>query len=342
MNSPERVGIALRGGQPDRVPVVEFVIDPKVAAGAVAGCADPQDCMDRLGMDSVGCGVRYDPIDEHPDGTWVDEWGVTYKKGPEVLSHPIAGPIETMADLRGYQPPDPDAEHRLGDLPDVVARYKGRRAIIFHQRVAFMWSAYLHGLDNLLADLLLDPTFTEALLDMVLEVHLATARRAVRAGAEVIVLGDDYAHNHGPMMSPDVFDRFILPRLTRMVEVIHEEGGLVIKHSDGNMYPLLESMVASGADALNPIEPVAGMDLATTKRRLAGRMAMVGNVDCGHLLSHGTVEEVRQAVRQCMLDGGPGGGYLMCSSNSIHSSVNPANLVAMVEAGLEFGRYPIE
>ncbi len=341
MNSPERVQTALRRGQPDRVPIVEFVIDPKVAEAAVPGCVDTSDCKDRLGMDSVGCGVQFDAVEEHADGTYVDEWGVTYRRNPEVVAHPVRGPIETMADLRRYQPPDPDAPHRLGELADVVRRYKGERAIIFHQRAAFMWSAYLNGLDNLLANFLLEPALAEALLDMVLEVHLAVARRAVRAGAEVIVLGDDYAHNTGPMMSPDAFDHLILPRLTRMVDVIHEEGALVIKHSDGYMYPLLESIAASGADAVNPIEPAAGMDLATTKRLVGDRMALVGNVDCGQLLSHGTTDDVRNAVRQCILDGGPGGGYLLSSSNSIHSSVKPENLVAMVEAGLEYGTYPL-
>ncbi len=341
MTSTERVFTALQRGEPDRVPIVEFVIDPKVARATVPGCIDESDCKDRLGMDSVGCGVQFLRVQDNDDDTYVDEWGVLYKANAEVVAHPVCGPIETMNDLRTYEPPDPNAPHRLGTLDDVVKRYKGRRAIIWHQRAAFMWAAYLNGLDNLLVNFLLEPAFARALLDMVLEVHIAVARRAIRAGVEIIVLGDDYAHNAGPMMSPEAFDEFILPRLTKMVDAIHEEGALVIKHSDGNMYPLLESIAASGADAINPIEPVAGMDLATTKRLVGDRMAMVGNVDCGHLLSHGTVEQVRATVRQCIRDGGPGGGYLLSSSNSIHSSVRPENLRAMVEAGLEFGAYPI-
>lgn len=342
MNSPQRVETALRRGQPDRVPIIEFVIDPKVARAAVPGCIDTSDCKDKLGMDSVGCGVVFERVRENEDGTYVDEWGVTYRQNTEVVAHPVHGPIETMADLRRYEPPDPDAPHRLGELQDVVRRYKGRRSIIFHQRAAFMWAAYLNGLDNLLANFLLEPEFASTLLDVVLEVHLAVARRAIRAGAEVIVLGDDYAHNNGPMMSPDAFDYFIAPRLKRMVDVIHEEGALVIKHTDGNIYSLLESIAACGPDAINPIEPVAGMDLATVKRLVGDRMALVGNVDCGKLLSHGSPGEVREAVRQCIADAGPGGGYLLSSSNSIHSSVKPENLVAMVEAGLEFGAYPLD
>lgn len=342
MNSRERVLVALRREQPDRVPIVEFVIDPKVAKAAVPESSDVADCMDRLNMDAVSCGVQFVKVEDRPDGTWIDEWGVAYLDGPEVVAHPIRGPIATMDDLRRYHPPNPDAPGRLGDLPDLVRRYKGRRAIIFHQRAAFMWAAYLNGMDHLLANFLLKPEFVAALLDMVLEVNLAIARRAVRAGVDVICLGDDYAHNGGPMMSPDVFREFILPRLTRMVEVIHEEGAVVIKHSDGNLYPLLEDIVSCGADGLNPIEPVAGMDLTVTKNLVGDRMALVGNVDCGHLLSHGTPDEVRAAVRQCIHDAALGGGYLLSSSNSIHSSVKPENLRVMVEAALEFGGYPLE
>jgi uroporphyrinogen decarboxylase len=341
MTSRERVLTALRRRQPDRVPVVEFVVDPKVARGAVPGCRDVADGLDRLDLDAVGCGARFDPVETRADGTWVDEWGVLYQSNAEVVAHPLRGPIATLDDLRAYQPPDPEAAHRLGDLPDLVRRYKGRRAIIFHQRAAFMWSAYLNGLDNLLANLVLEPQFCRALMGMVLEVNLAVARRAMRAGADVIVLGDDYAHNAGPLMSPALFRSFLLPPLKTMVQAIHEEGGLVIKHSDGNLYPILADIVASGADGLNPIEPVAGMDLTTTKRLVGDRMALVGNVDCARLLPLGTPAQVRQAVRQCILDAGQGGGYLLSSSNSIHSSVKPENFVAMVNAAQELGTYPL-
>ena len=74
----------------------------------------------------------------------MDEWGVLYKEGgSEAISHPIKGPIQTMCDLEHYVPPDPDAPHRLGNLPELVKRFKGRKAIIFLQRAAFIWSATL-------------------------------------------------------------------------------------------------------------------------------------------------------------------------------------------------------
>ncbi|MBN1418558.1 MAG: hypothetical protein JXP34_07250 [Planctomycetes bacterium] len=342
MTSRERVLAALRREEPDRVPIVEFLIDPKVVRAVAPGAADAAACMDRLGLDAVGCGVCFDRVEERGDGRWIDEWGVLFGPGPEMVAHPIRGPIRGMDDLRRYAPPDPEAPGRLGDLPSIVARFRGRRAIIFHQRAAFMWAAYLAGLERLLESFLIDPEFAGALLDMVLEVNMAIARRAIRAGAEAIVLGDDYAYNRGPFMAPDLFRRFISPRLARMVDAIHEERALAIKHTDGNIYPLLEALAASGADALNPIEPAAGMDLGSVKRRVGDRMALVGNIDCGELLSRGTPAEVREAVRRAILDAGPGGGFILSSSNSIHSSVRPENFLAMIEAGRTYGAYPLE
>ena len=339
MNSVERVHTALRLGQPDRVPVLEFVVDEKVARTAVPGCRDAADCMDRLDMDAVGCGAYFAKVRDLPDGEYVDEWGVAYRPGPEVVAHPLRGPVRTLADARAYTPPDPAAPHRLGKLPDLVARYKGRRAICFHHRAAFMWAAYLTGLDQLLMNFLAEPDLAACIMDKVLACNMEVVRRAIRSGAEVIVLGDDYAGNHGPMMSPAVFAEFILPRLKRMVDLIHEEGALCVKHSDGNLYSLLDMIVSAGPDGLNPIEPVAGMELAKVKRLVGDRVCLVGNIDCGQLLPHGTPEQVRQAVRQAIADGGPGGGFILSSSNSIHSSCKGENLVAMVRACHEFGRY---
>lgn len=150
------------------------------------------------------------------------------------------------------------------------------------------------------------------------------------------------AGDPGPLMSPAVFEHFILPRLKKMIDMIHEEGAFCIKHTDGNTYSLLEMIVSAGADGLNPIEPVAGMDMATVKEMVGDRICLSGNIDCAHLLPNGTPAEVSRGVRQAIHDAGAGGGLVISSSNSIHSSCSPRNLMAMIEAAKQFGRYPLE
>jgi uroporphyrinogen decarboxylase len=339
MNSTERVHTALRLGQPDRVPILEFGLDENVAHAAVPGCLDVADCMDQLDMDGVSCGAQFETTSRNADGSYTDEWGVSYMPSVEIVSHPIRGPIATLADARAYTPPDPAAPHRLGKLPDLVARYKGKRAICFHHRAAFMWSAYLMGLDNLLMNMLAEPEMVELTMQKVLNANMEVVRRAIRAGAEVIILGDDYAGNNGPMMSPEHFRRFILPPLTKMITMIHEEGALCIKHSDGDLYLLLDMIVSAGPNGINPIEPVAGMELKRVKQLIGHKVCITGNIDCARLLPHGRPEEVRASVRQAIADAASGGGYILTSSNSIHSSCDPGNFVTMVRACHEFGGY---
>ena len=341
MNSYERVMTALAVREPDRVPIVEFVISPVVVRRACPGAETQNDFEERMDLDAVCAGATFSKVEQYADGTYSDEWGVVYGPGSEVIDHPIRGPIRAKGDLLRYTPPDPDAPHRLGKLPELVKRFKGRKAIIFHQRAAFMWSAYLNGIDNLLVNFLAEPDFAHELMDTVLDTMLRIARRAIRAGADIIVLGDDYAGNKGPMFSPAVFRKFVLPRLQKMVDTVHEEGGKVVKHSDGKLWPILDDIVATAIDGLNPIEGVAGMDLGEVKKRYGARVCLIGNVDCGRLLPHGTVGEVEAAVRECIRQGAPGGGYMLASSNSIHSGVDPENYLAMIVAGRKYGAYPL-
>jgi uroporphyrinogen decarboxylase len=338
MNSQERVRAALIGQPTDRAPIVEFVIDPKVAMALVPTARDIADASDQLGLDSIANSATFLRVREQGD-EFQDEWGVIFRKGPQVVSHPIQGPIRTKDDLNRWEPPHPDAPFRLDNLKENVKRYKGKRAIFFHHRAAFMHSAYLVGLDHLLELFYDDPTFVHELLAKVATVNERIIRLAIRAGAEVICLGDDYAGNTGPLFSPQMFREFVLPYMKQMVDAIHEEGALVVKHSDGNIEPILADIVNAGIDGLNPLEPCAGMDLAKVKAAYGNRVCLIGNIDCGELLSHGAPEQVAAAVAEAIRVGVPGGRYMLSSSNSIHASVNPENYRVMIETGLRLGRY---
>ena len=157
----------------------------------------------------------------------------------------------------------------------------------------------------------------------------------------MLVLADDYADKNGPLMSPRHFREFILPGLQRAVDNGHRAWAYVVKHSDGNILPLMDMIVGTGIDAINPIEPAAGMDIGVVKQRYGDRIALVGNIDCGELLSHGSVEQVQRVTRETIRTAAPGGGFCISSSNSIHSSVKPENYLAMVETARACGAYPI-
>jgi len=338
MTSTERVQAALTGVLPDRVPLVEMLVDPKVSRALVPGAQDMAAAMDQLDLDCVPCSVAFPPVTWRGD-EYVDEWGVTYRPGEQTLAHPLRPALNGPDNLLTWQPPDPEAPHRLEPLRQNIARFKGKRAIFLHHRAAFMHSVYLLGMDRLLEYFHTAPEFVHELMDKVVAVNERIIRNAIRLGAEVICIADDYASNLAPMFSPRHFLEFVRPRLQRIVNAIHEEGALAIKHSDGNLWPILADIVSTGVDGLNPIEAIAGMDLGQVKAQYGDRLCLVGNIDCGELLCHGTPAQVEAAVVEALRVAKPGGRFMLASSNSIHAGVRPENFAAMLAAGKRHGSY---
>ena len=341
MDSYKRIMTTLELKQPDRVPIGEFIVDKKVRNGFGKNYKDSVDLAFGEGLDLVGTVAHFATLETFSDGTFIDEWGCIYKTSNEFIAHPIKGPIEKPADLKNYQFPDPYAINRLGGLEKLVEKADGKLVINFHCRVAFMWSVFLMGMDNLLMAMILHPTFVHELFTKVTDVNIEVIRRAVRSGANTISFGDDYSGNKGPLMSPKMFREFILPHLKRAVDVVHQEGAKCIKHTDGNIWPILDMMIEAGIDCINPLEPVANMDVAKVKAKYGKQICIMGNIDCGELLCHGSKTEVEQAVKECIEKGAAGGGLIISSSNSIHSGVNPQNYSAMIQAVKKWGKYPL-
>jgi uroporphyrinogen decarboxylase len=345
MNSYERVIAALERRQPDRVPYMESVIDERLMQALVPGC-DYFQFNEWLGMDSVGQNrsswsrdnVEY--IDKEK-GLFRDKWGVIRAFGPESTPAPVEGPIKRPEDLKSYRPPDPEAPDVLGSIPEIVARFKGRKVITALGRDAFFNPAFLRGMANFLTDMIENPTLVHELIEVTLSHDIRAMQRVIQAGVDVIIFGDDYADKNSPLMSPRHFKEFILPGLKRCVDVAHAAGAYVIKHTDGNIMPIIDMIIDTGIDGLNPIEPAAGMDIGHLKQRYGHRVALIGNIDCGYLLSQAPEDEVRRVTRETIRAAAPGGGYCLSSSNSIHSSVKPENFMAMIETWRECRDYPI-
>ena len=359
MNGCERFMTAIRGGQPDRVPIWELIVNRPVIEALYPDMFDgARSARYEQGSEGVfellADFVEADDLDaitvfensrvdrEIDDLTFVDEWGLTWRVNEQKVPYCVALPIKTEADLDRWEPPDPDADYRLGDLEAAVERFGGERAIVFLGHDAFEFSHYLRGMENLFMDYALNPALAHRVAEKVIAFKLRVLERAAEAGADVLCGGDDYAANLGPMMSPAHFDEFIAPYLKRCCDVSHGHGLPFLKHTDGYLWPIMDSLLETGIDCLDPIEPVARMDIGEVKERVGHRVSLAGNVDCDHILSRGTPQDVVEAVKETIAKASPGGGHILASSNSIHPGVRPENYRAMLEAAREFGRYPLD
>ncbi len=157
-------------------------------------------------------------------------------------------------------------------------------------------------------------------------------------GADAIMFDGDLAGNDFTLMSMEHYREFIKPYKTEVVEYAHSKGLKTIKHSDGNMWALLEDIIDIGFDGFHPIQPQC-MDLLQVKAHTDGRICLFGNVDCLDLLVNGTPEMVDHATYETIQQASPGGAHVLCSSNSLHPGVKPENALAMFVAAKEHGHY---
>lgn len=341
MTGYERFMTALRREQPDRVPIWELIVNKPVIE-ALYGDISYLDFAEREDHDGVTIFEDFGVVEQYDENTYRDEWGIIWQVTKVGIGYRIDGPIKTATDLDDYTAPDPDADYRLESLQEAVRRFKGQRAIVFLSHDAFEFSHYLRGMDNLLMDYVLHPDLAHRLARIVIDYKKRVMERAVEVGADILLTGDDYAHRQAPIMSPQHFREFVLPYLQEAVDVAHAQGAPFIKHTDGNLWPIIDMIVDAGIDCLDPLEPIANMDIGEVKQRYGDCIALAGNIDCGELLSRGTPEEVVAAVKETLAKGAVGGGHILASSNSIHPAVRPQNYTAMVQAARQFGQYPLD
>jgi uroporphyrinogen decarboxylase len=117
-----------------------------------------------------------------------------------------------------------------------------------------------------------------------------------------------------------------------------ELGFWVIKHTDGNIMPILEALVAARPHALHSLDPQGGVDLAEVKRRVGDQVCLIGNVSCA-VLQSGTDAELVDACRYALRHGMPGGGYVFGTSNCIYTGLPLTRYERMLEVWREEGWY---
>ncbi len=336
----ERVMRVLRREEPDRIPHFEWIIDRKVREAICPG-ASMEEFTLRMGLDAILTAPDIKKEQIAPN-RFRNEWGVVLETTAEEHGFPVEGPIHSLEDFGKYTPPDPHAPGRYESLQRLVKRYKGKLAVGVHLNDVFSIPRYLAGFENLLMASVEEPELVRRLVDLSVEMNLVMARECARYGADFVFTGDDYASAERPFMSPKAFREFFYPGLQQVVAGFHEVGLPIIKHTDGNIRPLLDMILDSGIDCLDPIDPIAGMDIAEMKARYSDRIALKGNVDCAHTLTFGSEREVVEETRAVIRKAGAGGGLILSSSNSIHSAVKPGNYLAMWNAIRMYGKYPIQ
>jgi uroporphyrinogen decarboxylase len=164
------------------------------------------------------------------------------------------------------------------------------------------------------------------------------ARFRRHGGLDGWALCADYCFNTGPFLSPAMFDDFVTPYLAELIRGYRAQGWYVIKHTDGNIMPILDRLLLGAPHALHSLDPQGGVDIAELKRRVGDRVCLIGNVNCG-LLDTGTDEQVVASAQYALRHGMPGGRYIFSTSNCIYTGMRLARYELMLDVWRRMGNY---
>ncbi|OGV44679.1 MAG: hypothetical protein A2017_05350 [Lentisphaerae bacterium GWF2_44_16] len=157
-------------------------------------------------------------------------------------------------------------------------------------------------------------------------------------GIDGFALCSDYCFNNAPFMSPSQFDEFVTPYLVRQIKGYRDMGFYTIKHTDGNIMPILDSLMAAEPHALHSLDPQGGVDIAVLKKKIGHKVCLIGNVNCG-LMDTGTMEEVLESARYALKHGMPGGGYIFSTSNCVYTGMKLERYEAILDLWKKEGNY---
>ncbi|UCC62662.1 MAG: hypothetical protein JSV36_18205 [Anaerolineae bacterium] len=233
--------------------------------------------------------------------------------------------------------PNPNTVEEACHLIDLIREKTGDRYFLMMHGDATYAIPVGGGLAEFCYRLADEPETVKAEADLMVEEALRRAERLQKhGGLDGFALCADYCFNSGPFLSPRQFSEFVAPYLARLIQGYRDMGFYTVKHTDGNIMPIIDQLLQANPHALHSLDPQAGVDMAEVKRLYGDQVCLIGNVDCG-LLDTGTEEEVVASARYALEHGMPGGGYVFSTSNCIYTGMPLARYETMLDVWREEG-----
>lgn len=294
---------------------------------------------------------------EDVDG-YYDMWGVPYKGADgdhyavDSLSKAPLADAETVEDIENFSWPDPEdpaqfegLRERAKDLYENTGYVLGADAI---KAGPLMSALQMRGYEKFFIDLVINPELADAIMGKITDLLCRMWTRFMDEVGEYVELAyvtDDLGSQTSLLISPKVYRKRIKPFHDRLHKHIKSCGNVyLMMHTDGAVLPLIEDLIETGADILNPVQTsTAGMeDTAALKEKFGDRLAFHGAMDVQQMMPGATLDELKWEIARRMTDLGSDGGYIIAPCHNIGHDIAPETTIAYFELLREYGRYPLE
>jgi MtaA/CmuA family methyltransferase len=204
--------------------------------------------------------------------------------------------------LAGLKIPDPLGTKRMFNGLQAVARLKER---IGREKIVEGWiegpcaeAADLRGINTLMLDFYDDPAFVRDLFEWVVQMELRFAREQIRAGADLVGVGDAAAS----LVGPEIYQEFVWPFEKKLIDGIHALGGRVRLHICGNTRFALEGMGKLGAEVID-LDFLVPLDEARSK--IGPGQVVLGNLNPLAAIRNSSPERIHEDLARCHAQAGP-------------------------------------
>jgi uroporphyrinogen decarboxylase len=354
MNSKERVARAVEHRLADRTPIT-FDAEKEVfdALYDHVGGRSREKLFDRLGCDTWMVLPRnyisYARDDGKVEKTTIWGWKsvvVKYDGGSyeEVSFSPLDGK-DDEGDIERHPWPEP-AVQDYSLFPAEIAAHRDRSIIAASSWGPYFIASFVRGMENILMDFAVNQQYAERLIAVISERVLAFLENMLDQageGVDIVYMADDYCGQHGPLFSPSVFKRLVVPYLSKVVDLAHQHDKKFLLHVCGGVRPLLPMIIECGVDMLEPIQVRAnGMDPAGLKKDFGKDLCFYGGLDLQEVLRMGTPERVREETRYLIDTLGEDGGYVFGPGHTyIQVDAPIENIMAMYETAQSYRPHSI-
>ena len=282
---------------------------------------------------------------------FIDEYGrkmniVNYEQdGSEIFMYED-GILKSFEDFERWSQPDPSEEFRIaGFLGALKAQQELNNEILTIPASATLfevtWQAF--GMRTF-SRILRNHRQIQKVFDTRGQFTLELVKNLADNGAKLILLYDDYGFKNGLMINPKQWREYVYPWLEKIVSAAHKKDCKIILHSDGDLSTIIEDIIHTKVDALNPIEPTTAnpdYDIFNLKKKYGERLTLIGNIS-PMLLASGDQDKIAAYTKKLLQELGPGGGYIFSSGHSINPAISLESWKTVLKVREEYGHYPIQ
>jgi len=280
---------------------------------------------------------------EFKEGTSIDAYGVAHEPGSAAAFHmtkmhfPMKN-FESVDEILSYPFPDFCNSDPTAQIDAVVKAHENDLVALGNMQMT-VWerSWYMRGMENLMADMMMDDPIAECLLDKITNIAILRAKSFVRSGVDVLFLGDDIGMQRTIMMSENLYCKWLKPRLRRVIDSARAINPKIIifYHSCGFITPMIPHLIDAGIDVLNPVQPEC-MNFEDIHKEYGDRLSFHGTIGTQTTMPFGTPSEVKREVWRNLDIAGDKGGLFVAPTHLLEPEVPIENIVAYIEACREY------